>query len=47
MATETKAPDLVATALDAMHKLLAYRWINGTFHDEGTHATNVSKGYPC
>lgn len=35
MATETKAPELVATALDALHKLLAYRWINGAFHDEG------------
>jgi hypothetical protein len=34
MAGESKNPQMVSTALDGLHKLLAYKWIRGSFHDE-------------
>jgi hypothetical protein len=34
MAGDTKNTVLVSTALDGLHKLLAYKWIRGSFHDE-------------
>ena len=34
VATESRNPEIVSTALDGLHKLLAYKWIRGSFHDE-------------
>ena len=33
-ACDTKDARLTSTALDAIHKLLAYKWIQGSFYDE-------------